>query len=163
MDDISDTFEMKNNQKEGLTFFQINDALAKIAKVHAVAYGYILENPDVAKDWKIPSWYDKFIQDKEFITLVDKCFDNLIRDLKVENKTLIEPVTNLKKRWIQVFKKTVVQKDPRFIIHGDLWINNVMFDSDNNCKILDWQMMSPDHPVLGMVIGITQPLPKEGA
>ena len=133
---------------EGLNFKQINDALVKMAKFHSAAYAYNLKYPDKVQSWKLKCWLNEWLKDPGFYKLMDTCFDNFIKDLEKENPALIEPVTNLKQKWLELFKASLVV-DERFISHGDLWINNIMVNDDNNTSmILDWQNLAPDHPVI---------------
>ena len=42
--------------------------------------------------------------------------------------------------------------DQRFILDGDLWINNIMVnEKTNKAKILDWQTLCPGHPVFDLI------------
>ena len=78
---------------------------------------------------------------------MDTCFDSFIKDLENEDPDLAKAVTNLKKVWLKVYKEKI-NVDERFISHGDLWINNIMVNESNMSKILDWQTLCPDHPVM---------------
>jgi len=149
MEDLSNQYGMKTGP-EGLNFQQITDALVKIAKFHCTGYAYNmkrLKNPGQGKNWDLKSWCEKNINDSEFIGYMDTCFDSFIKDLEREDPDLAKAVKNLKKVWLKVYKDKI-NVDERFISHGDLWINNIMVNGSNMSKILDWQTLCPDHPVM---------------
>ena len=120
LEDLSGQYRMKIGP-EGLNFNQVNDILVKIAGFHAVAYAYNMKNENF--EWE--SWQLQNSNDPEFFKLVESCFDDFIKDLRTEEPKLVEPISNLKKRWLDVYKTKIII-DERFISHGDLWINNVM-------------------------------------
>ena len=147
MDDLSSQYSMKTGP-EGLNFQQINDALVKIAKFHSATYAFNLKYPEKVQSWKLKCWLNEWLKDAGFYRLMDTCFDNFIKDLEKENCDLIKPVTNLKEKWLELYKASLVV-DERFISHGDLWINNIMVSDDmDRSMILDWQNLAPDHPVI---------------
>ena len=94
---------------------------------------------------------EKFFQQPLFAEVMDSCFTKLITDLETdEDSTLAKKVEILKNNWIKVYQPKVSGKDIRFISHGDLWMNNVMINQDNSeIRIIDWQTLANDHPVLG--------------
>ena len=147
MDDLSSQYRMKNGP-EGLNFKQINDALIKIAKFHSAAYAFNMKYPDKVQSWKLKCWLNEWFKDPEIDKLMNTCFDNFIKDLENDNPDLITPVSNLKQKWLELFKASLVFDD-RFISHADLWINNIMAcDDTDTSMILDWQSLAPDHPVM---------------
>ena len=147
MDDLSSQYNMKTGP-EGLNFKQINDAIIKIAKFHSASYAFNLNHPDKVQSWKLKCWINEWFKDPGIYKLMDTCFNNIIKDLEKENPDLIKPVSNLKQKWLELFKASLVF-DERFISHGDLWINNIMAcDDTDTSMILDWQNLVPDHPVM---------------
>ena len=52
MEDISDHFDIVKD-KEGLSFVQITNALEKLARFHAIGYGFSKAHPDTVKDWNL--------------------------------------------------------------------------------------------------------------
>ena len=52
MEDISDQFDIVKD-KEGLSFVQITNALEKLARFHAIGYGFSKAHPDTVKDWNL--------------------------------------------------------------------------------------------------------------
>ena len=82
---------------------------------------------------------------------METCFTKIITDLEAEDEIMLaEKVTILKNNWIKVYEPKVSGKDFRFLSHGDLWMNNVMIDQDKSeIKIIDWQTLANDHPVIG--------------
>ena len=82
---------------------------------------------------------------------METCFTKLITDLEAEDEIMLaEKVTILKNNWIKVYEPKVSGKDFQFISHGDLWMNNVMINQDKSeIKIIDWQTLANDHPVIG--------------
>lgn len=148
MEDLSSQYGMKTGP-EGLNFQQINDVVVKIAKFHCAGYAYNMNRirTGEGKNWNLKSWCEKNINDPEFIGYMDTCFDSFIKDLENEDPDLAKAVTNLKKVWLKVYKEKI-NVDQRFISHGDLWINNIMVNESNMSKILDWQTLCPDHPVM---------------
>ena len=46
-----------------------------------------------------------------------------------------------------------IKGDSRFLIHGDFWSNNVMYDdNDTECRIYDWQFFAANSPFLDVII-----------
>ena len=93
---------------------------------------------------------EKFFHQTLILEAMEACFEKLFKDLEAEEEELlVKKVGILKKNWIRVYAKKVCSKDDRFLSHGDLWMNNIMFNQDKSeSKIIDWQTMAHDHPVI---------------
>ena len=64
---------------------------------------------------------------------------------------MTEQVKRLEENWVKMYSG-LIKEDERFVIHGDLWGNNIMVnDKTNKAKILDWQTLCPGHPILDLI------------
>lgn len=146
LEDLSDGYSMRNGP-EGLKYNGIADVLLKIATFHATAYACNNRHPEVIASWKLESWQETTIKYPGCVEYLNRCFDKLIEDLTREEADLLGPAIKLKEHWEMLYKNKICV-DRRFVSHGDLWINNIMMNEANRSKILDWQTICPNHPVL---------------
>ena len=149
MEDISGKYQMHNKDFNGLSFAQINGILTKMAHFHALTFACNQKYPK----WELNSLYEKFIIEDDIIEATERNIKILLTDLE-QNPDLHQKVSNLKTNWIQAFKEFCCLKDERFVSHGDLWLNNVMFNSEDESLIFDWQMLVPDHPIIDLALMI---------
>ena len=54
----------------------------------------------------------------------------------------------LSKGYVSKFKFAYGGQDGRFLTHGDLWCNNLMFNKDDRCILVDWQFTCASTPYL---------------
>ena len=94
---------------------------------------------------------EKFFEKPLLVEVMDSCFLKVIKDLEGDDEFMLaKKVTILKNGWRKVYRHLLTDKDFRFISHGDLWMNNVMINQDRSeIKIIDWQTLANDHPVIG--------------
>jgi hypothetical protein len=153
MEDLTPDYRMTKTE-EGLSLKQLNVTLSCIAQLHAVSYAYGQVNK-VDFGPELRSHFDKFLQDPNILAMLDTAFTVAIKDLE-ENpsaKHLAKPMANLSKHYQKPFMHAVDTTDTRFLIHGDLWSNNIMFNTDDSeCRIFDWQFFSAASPINDFVI-----------
>jgi hypothetical protein len=148
MEDLTPDYRMIKTE-DGLSLNQLEVTLCQMARLHAVSYSYGQVNK-VDFGPKLKSAFEKIFQDPKLIALLDANFPLAIKDLE-ENpsiKHLAEPMANLSKRYQNSFTEAIDTTDTRFLTHGDLWCNNVMFNADDSeCRIFDWQFFSAANPL----------------
>lgn len=152
LQDISASgFEMRSqfNQEE------IQNVMENIAIFHAISHAFLLKNPDYLEKQNFPSTFETFINDQDFVQMTERNIEKFVQDQPLDLK---EKAENFKKNWIQVYKEKVTLYDSKFLAHGDFWLNNVMIDSNQKSKILDWQMVVPYHPILDVSMMICSSL-----
>ena len=117
---------MDNNK--GLSIEDIIFSLEEIAHFHAVSYAYGIENKINWTD-SFAGIFPKFMKDEGLLKDVENNFKLFIGDLKEHGAPLdhIEKAERLEKEYSRIFTKYMNIDDPRFLIHGDFWGNNVMF------------------------------------
>ena len=131
-----------------LSLDQCQDVLEKMAHFHAVAFCFAQSHPEIVTSWNLKSLYESLENDAEFEEIMSKNFAKFKQDLEQDKSDfLLSKVEKLQGNWRQAYKACVSMKDARFVAHGDLWINNLMFCGSKSV-ILDWQMLAPDHPML---------------
>ncbi len=148
MEDLSVNHDMVN-YLEGLNKGQLVSALEAIARLHAVSHCYCKSKGqpfDPALRSIIPLLVDG--QD-----LLDAYSD--FKDLAIDNfgktergKRMIPYIRNMFKDFKSFFLTTMDLVDDRFLIHGDFWSNNIMFNKSDNSmvKIFDWAAFSSGPP-----------------
>ena len=147
LEDISDNYQMPNLDK-GLNNKQIISALENLAYFHSLTYCYGQKSKtDFCIDY--PMAYHSFLEGKdsqEFIaTLFKRAKDQLIE--RNEHK-LADILEMLSKDYVSKFKFAYGGQDGRFLTHGDLWCNNLMFNKDDRCILVDWQFTCASTPYL---------------
>ncbi len=61
---------------------------------------------------------------------------------------LAEILKKISKNHKPLFKTAFTSEDKRFLVHGDVWANNVMFNNQADCKLVDWQFVAASSPYL---------------
>lgn len=144
MDDLS---QKGYKMTQELTFKAANSILAKTATFHALGYAFAKQYPQKVKEWNLSSWYEKFLHDKDFVQVIEKSIETLISDLQEEEPKTASKISNLRKQWKLFYEESLCSEDHRFLIHGDLWLNNIMVNDQDDGYIIDWQFLTADHPV----------------
>ncbi len=142
MEDLTVGFRMEKFP-DGLNFKQLDTTIQSMARFHAISYCYCQINKTTYGPDK-ESAYPKLFREQSSVDLINSLFPKCIKDFSdhPKGKALIPHLEKLSKDWMEPFVKSVLV-DQRFLAHGDLWSNNVLFNPDNSqCKIFDWQFFS---------------------
>ena len=145
MEDISDQFDIVKDE-EGLSFVQITNALEKLARFHAIGYGFSKAHPDAVKDWDLEPLYEKFKSDP-FMDGFHNDFQPTVDLFASLDPALKEPLEIIGKRWDEIYDKSYFLNEKTYLTHTDFWLNNILF-SANDSRILDWQCMCLAHPAM---------------
>ena len=147
LEDLGDTYKMPNLE-EGMTNEQITSALTNLAYFHALSYAYGQINElDYLSSY--PMIYHRFLKDKEALLFIDQMFERAHKALLDHNEAdLGEMIEKLSKNYVSKLTFGYGGRDGRFLTHGDMWSNNVMFDDQNQCKLVDWQFTCASDPYL---------------
>ena len=77
--------------------------------------------------------YHKFLEDVEAVNYINQLFKRAHQALLDHKKPeLAEILNNLSKNYVEKFKFGYGGHDGRFLTHGDMWSNNVMFNDQND-------------------------------
>eukprot|EP00095_Tigriopus_kingsejongensis_P006725 maker-scaffold899_size83673-snap-gene-0.14 protein:Tk06725 transcript:maker-scaffold899_size83673-snap-gene-0.14-mRNA-1 annotation:"hypothetical protein SINV_02028" len=146
----SPTFQMRPFN-EGLSLAELCSAMAGLAQVHSWSYC-------MKKTQKIPSFeqqypflnnfFQNFESDPELIDFVNVNMDLVEKDLKGSSIEDCAPMVHqIRKGLGRKYSKLMFNTDD-FLIHGDIWGNNCLFDTQGNVKIVDWQFTTNANPFL---------------
>ena len=145
MEDISDQFDIVKD-KEGLSFVQITNALEKLARFHAIGYGFSKAHPDTVEDWYLEPLYEKFKSDP-FMDAFRTDFQPIVDMFAELDPALREHLEMIGKQWNEIYDKAYFLNDKTYLTHSDFWLNNVLFGA-NDSRILDWQCICLAHPAM---------------
>lgn len=140
MEDISDKYSLIATE-EGLSYLQVSKAVEKLARFHATGFAFVKNKPSVIESWKLSPIYP-FIDD--FKRGIDASIVEAITNEKPDFRKHIETID---KNWWEICQNAFFFKEKRFLTHADSWLNNIFFSFDD-CKLLDWQALSLNHPVI---------------
>ena len=150
MEDISKQFDIVED-KGGLTLAQITNALEKLARFHAISYGFSKAYPDTVQDWDLEPKYEKF--KSRNLNDFHKDFQANVDMFTALDPILKEPIEILGQKIDEIYDKVYFLKDKPYLVHTDFWINNVLFSAENS-RILDWQTLCFAHPALDIAFMI---------
>ena len=153
MEDISDQFDIVKD-KEGLSLAQITNALEKLARFHAIGYGFSKSYPDTVQDWDLEPKYEKFKSHPD--PVLDKFrqdFQPTVDMFTALDPALKEPLETIGKNFDEIYDKAYFLNDKTYLIHTDFWMNNILF-SEENSRILDWQTLCFAHPAIDIAFMI---------
>ena len=81
---------------------------------------------------------------------MDLNFQTIIKDLESsdEFRHLAGKLAKLRRKVGPIYAGLMSEHEDSFICHGDLWANNVMFDGEDDCRIVDWQCAAAGNPLI---------------
>ena len=147
MEDHSDSYFMRSIN-QGLSFFEAQNALKMIACFHATSFAMMQQEPQIIQKWAYPSVHKSFGQNAWYQKEIETNFEALIQDMSQEKPALVVPLQNLASKWREVYENVTDFENPPFLVHGDLWANNMMFSSENQVLVFDWPFLGQDHPII---------------
>ena len=147
MEDHSENYFMKSIN-QGLNFAQAKSCLEMIASFHAISYAMFQKEPKLGQKWKFAPVHKTFGENQWYQGIIEQNWEALIKDLTKEKLTLVKPLKGLKSQWLSVYRQVTDFGPQPFLIHGDLWANNVMFSDQNDVLVFDWPFLGRDHPIV---------------
>lgn len=136
-------YKMLDRQK-GLTFEQCLTVMRTIARFHAASIALHEQDPDSMKEYQ-HNFYSQFSKNGSW----DICFQAMKKLIVEELETWPAPQWSPfveKLRRIDMLEKAnetsrTCDSDFNVLIHGDLWINNILFHDDNVMRMVDFQFV----------------------
>jgi len=152
MEDVSDRFKMIQTA-EGISLAQASDCFDRLARFHAIGHAFVKGQSEAIEGWKLDPLYEKFKNDP-FWTDFLKNYDATVETISKLNPELKDSLETIGKKWWEIYDHAFFLKEKDFLIHGDFWLNNVLF-SDGECRMLDWQCFCLGHPAMdiGYMLG----------
>jgi hypothetical protein len=146
LEDVSPEYNMMD-YNTGLTPKQLAKSLEKLAKFHALCFSMkkVKKVDFQAKYNFLSPFFSNMTSDDGLMKLMDNMFDWFIRELEpcAKHRILIKSIEHCKTDIGKRFKEAVCNESSEdFLIHGDLWANNLLFDKSSDCKMVDWQFTS---------------------
>ena len=151
MEDLTVGYKMEK-LADGLSYKQLAIVMTHVARMHAVSYCYCkIKGQDFPEQKAF--LYDKFLDDADFKDMLAGFMKLQVEDFAKHPKAkhLVPHLEKLSKNYRSSFMK-VIKKSNQFVIHGDLWSNNMMFNHDSTkCKVYDWQFFSTASPLVDFI------------
>ncbi len=153
LQDISEEFKVRPNDI-GLSISETKKALQVLAHFHGLSYAYKVQK---GLDWSkvAPVFYPKFMQDPSLVSVLEPNFQLMIQDMTQDglDPDLIAKVELMKQNCKPLLSKYLSQgtEEKDFLAHGDYWGNNVMYNSETEARIIDWQFNSAMPPCIDVV------------
>ena len=119
-------------------------SLYELKLIYSLGYAFVKNKPSVIESWRLSPIYP-FIDD--FKNGIDASIVEAIANEKPEFRKDVELID---KNWWEICQNAFFFKEKRFLTHADSWLNNIFFSVDD-CKLLDWQALSLNHPVIGNI------------
>ena len=68
----------------------------------------------------------------------------MLSDLETRDpfKHLAPKLSKIRTEIGPLYADAMIQFQDLFLVHGDLWANNILYDSKSDCKIVDWQCLT---------------------
>ncbi|XP_058791315.1 uncharacterized protein LOC131664330 [Phymastichus coffea] len=141
----------------GMDLHHMEYSVRELAKLHAIACGYRIKHPEDFKQTIAPG----LVMAQNDIAM--KCIDEMIRKAVDNLKKMDEAKPYMDKvfKTLEHIDKHYKEKKPLIehwctFVHGDFWVNNMMYRYGNNGKILgmkmvDFQLSSCEYGMMDLV------------
>ncbi|XP_069701077.1 uncharacterized protein [Periplaneta americana] len=140
---------------QGLDLQQSLQAVRTVARFHASSLALLEQDPGCMDEYAV-----SFFTEPCLLSAWDKCFTGMAKTLREELETwpqeewgeYVQKMRQVEQNVMQRLGKTVArnEKGPNVLVHGDFWINNIIFDDANRVRLLDFQLVNYTSPVLDL-------------
>ncbi|XP_027847429.2 uncharacterized protein LOC114127400 [Aphis gossypii] len=151
------------NFSTGLTYTEAKLALRSIARIHATSLALKLKHGPLTERW--PFLFQTSRATLSYQALVERGMPQLhvfLRSKGPQYDTLINTLRSLCRVTKQIIGSLMIPKEPMGLMtHTDFWCNNLMFGEQDQCVILDWQMISYSRPTNDVALLLVSSLSTE--
>ena len=127
LEDIGDSYKMQDFY-HGLNKEQIIKVMKSLANFHGISYCY----RKLVGEIKCEPIFPKVLENPEDRKFLDYYLKLAISELKnINENDLAEKLQILSENYENKFKEAFEGPNKDFLAHGDLWVNNVMFNDSN--------------------------------
>ncbi|PSN47056.1 hypothetical protein C0J52_09362 [Blattella germanica] len=166
MEDLSaDGYKMLN-RREGLSLEQALTAMRAIARFHAASVAIHEEDPESMKDYDMNFFSDPTSRHGWIV-----CFRAMAKMFLEEFETwpkeiwsrYLGKIRDIKDDFLDRLNKAtqICDTDFNVLSHGDLWINNLLYKSDDVTRIIDFQFVQFSSFAIDLHLLITTSLKME--
>jgi len=163
LEDLSKRGYTAANFSTGLTYTEAKLALRSIARIHATSLALKLKHGQLAERW--PFLFQTSRATLSYQGLVERGMPQLhvfLRSKGPQYDTLINTLRSLCRVTKQIIGSLMIPKEPMGLMtHTDFWCNNLMFAEQDQCVILDWQMISYSRPTNDVALLLVSSLSTE--
>ncbi|XP_066907772.1 uncharacterized protein [Halyomorpha halys] len=133
---------------QGLSLEQAQAAISSVAKLHALSL-LMKVREGVPLDRKYPFLFQTARATDSYQQLVERGLPQLNDFLQgcPGLEPVMEALAALKPDTKEIISGLLAPREPLSLItHTDFWCNNLLFDKEDRCCILDWQMVTYSRP-----------------
>lgn len=131
---------MKVNRSVGLDVNHLKLVVAKLAKFHAMTAVLYEQNEELFDQHQQPNITENF---RLFHSLFLGSFNSVVNGFTFEDEKLYGKLQNFQNFMIQRVSDAFTLQNGEFgvLCHGDLWMNNLLFQYTDDEKLLDVQLV----------------------
>ncbi|XP_055692579.1 uncharacterized oxidoreductase dhs-27-like [Lutzomyia longipalpis] len=154
---------------KGLTLEEAESAIRAIAAVHALSLGMKTKHK-IDLNEKYPFLFQTARATDSYQQLVEQGLPQLTRFLERQpgHQKEMQALTDIRPKTRTLIANLLQPVEPMGLItHTDFWCNNLLFresiqpESDDNCVVLDWQMVTYSRPTNDIALLLISSLPSK--